>query len=475
MSASVFRERRGRRADFMEIFAERVATSAMTARGDKIVDSVSGREEGLGVRARRGATYGFGHTSDLAPASVLEVTRQALASLASPASHRATVVPETGGAPAEYPVDCGPADASGRPEDGWTEEDGTGDTRLRHAGLLRSVADLAGDGGDRLVSVSAVLRGERRVVRIADSAGGHAVHRTGRERLAVTAVVGPRTEPVAARASIGLNGLGARLGQADVRATVGEALRRARARASASPAPVGEMPVILAPGTGAVLIHEACGHGLEADHLARRSSVFHGLLGRRLGPAGLTLVDDASVDGAWGSYAYDDEGQPGRRTVLIEDGVLVDYLWDRSHARAEPGAVPANGRRQNYQCQPMPRMSNLLVLAGGTAPQDIIADTPHGIYVARLGDGRVNTATGAFVFAAKETYAIRRGRLCEPLADCSLIGTGPEVLREIDAIGTDFALGPPGICGKDGQALPVGYGQPTLRVRRGLRVGGTAL
>lgn len=451
----------------MEIFAERVATSAMTAKSDQIVDSTSGREQGAGVRARRGAMFGFAHTSDLAPASVLEAARRALAPLG-------TGSPGPGG-PEQSGSECsgsGESDAWTDDEDAWTDD---GDARPRHAQLLRSVADLAGDGTDRLVSVSAVARGERRVVRIVDSEGGHVLHRTVRERLAVTAVVGPRTAPVGGRASLGLTGRSALLGPDDMRATIAEALRRAHARAAVSPAPVGEMPVILAPGTGAVLVHEACGHGLEADHLARRSSVFHGLRGERLGPASLTLVDDASVAGAWGSYEYDDEGHRGRRTVLIEDGVLVDYLWDRTHARGERDAVPANGRRQNYQCLPMPRMSNLLVLAGGAAPGDIVADTPHGIYVARLGDGRVNTATGAFVFAAKETYAIRRGRLCEPLADCSLIGTGPEVLRGIDAIGTDFALGPPGICGKDGQALPVGYGQPTLRVRSGLRVGGTAL
>lgn len=459
----------------MEIFAERAATSAMTVKGDQIVDSTSGREQGAGVRAQHGSMFGFSHTSELAPTSVVEAARQALAPLAAHSSGRTD---ETRSSDAHSHRGARRTARSmaarGAVEQNGDETAGAVDGRSRHAELLRSVADLVADESDRLASVSGVLRYERRVSEIVNSEGQHVMHETVRERLAVSVVMGQRTAPVSGRASMGLNGRSAQITPDDVRSTAIEAVRRARARAAASPAPVGEMPVILAPGTGAVLIHEACGHGLEADHLARRSSVFHSLRGKRLGLPGLTLVDDASVAGAWGSFDFDDEGNQGRRTVLIEDGVLVDFLWDRAHARGQGRARPANGRRQNYQCLPMPRMSNLLVLQGSTAPQDIVADTTRGIYVARLGDGRVNTSTGAFVFAAKEAYAIRQGRLCEPLAECSLIGTGPEVLREIDAIGSDFAMGPPGMCGKDGQALPVGYGQPTLRVRQGLRVGGTA-
>lgn len=464
--ASAFRERGSLRADFVEIYAERSAASAMTMKDGRIVDATSGRERGAGVRARLGPTTGFSHTSTLSPTAVLRTVREATASL-GPGRVPGAGATDGCRAPA---ADAGDA-VEGTPDP--QETDGAGD-RSRHAELLHAVSDLAAAGTGKVVSVSAVLRGERRTSQVANSRGVQVSGDTARERLAVTVVVGAPSAAVSGRASLGLNTPAARLTEEHVRSTVAEAVRRAHARESAAPAPVGEMPVVLAPGTGAVLIHEACGHGLEADHLSRRSSVFHDMLGKRVGPAGMWLVDDASLAGAWGSFAFDDEGHDGRRTVLIEDGILVDFLWDEVHSLGRDGAAPANGRRQNYQCLPMPRMSNLLVPAGDTAPQDVIADTAHGIYVARLGSGRVNTATGDFVFAAKEAYAIDRGRLGEAIADCSLIGNGPEVLRGIDAIGTDFALGPPGTCGKDGQTLPVGYGQPTLRVRQGLRVGGTA-
>ncbi|GGX26698.1 hypothetical protein GCM10010321_46650 [Streptomyces chartreusis] len=453
--AIAFRERGSLRADFVEIYAERSAASAMTMKDGRIFDATSGRERGAGVRARLGPTTGFSHTSTLSPTAVLRTVREATAS------------PAPGRVPGADATDA--ADGTTDPR----ETDDAGN-RSRHAELLHSVSDLAAAETGKIVSVSAVLRSERRTSQVANSGGVHVSGDTARERLAVTVVVGAQSAPVSGRASLGLNTPAARLTEEHVRSTVAEAVRRAHARESAAPAPVGEMPVVLAPGTGAVLIHEACGHGLEADHLTRRSSVFHDMLGKRVGPPGMWLVDDASLSGAWGSFAFDDEGHDGRRTVLIEDGILVDFLWDEVHSLGRDGAAPANGRRQNYQCLPMPRMSNLLVPAGDTAPQDVIADTAHGIYVARLGSGRVNTATGDFVFAAKEAYVIDRGRLGEAIADCSLIGNGPEVLRGIDAIGTDFALGPPGTCGKDGQTLPVGYGQPTLRVRQGLRVGGTA-
>lgn len=461
--ASVFGERRSRQLDFVEVFAEGSTTSAMLMKDGRIVDSTSGRERGVGVRAQRGPTFGFSHTSDLSPPAILGAVREAASPMAQSAGRGCTMdsannvfVPRS-----RVESDASMADDV--------------DARSRHVDLLHAVSDLAAAEADQVASVSAILRSERRVSEVANSHGVHVSSAGARERLAVTVVLNSQASPVSGRASIGLNNRASQLDEADVRRTVVEAVRRARARVSASAAPVGEMPVVLAPGTGAVLIHEACGHGLEADHLARRSSVFHDMLGQRLGIPELSLVDDASLAHGWGSFEFDDEGHGGQRTVLIEDGVLVDFLWDEAHSRGRDHVRPANGRRQNYQCLPMPRMSNTLVLPGSTTPEDIIADTTHGVYVARLGSGRVNTATGAFVFAAKETYAIRNGRLCEPLADCSLIGNGPEVLRGIDAIGTDFAMGPPATCGKDGQTLPVGYGQPTLRVRRGLRVGGTSL
>ncbi|MFJ7412872.1 TldD/PmbA family protein [Streptomyces sp. NPDC098077] len=464
--SSVLSASKGQPLDLVELFAEQTATSAMVMKNGRIVDTTLGRERGVGIRMQRGRSFLYSHANDLATSAVLDVARTASSlavGLTSNGDHPAMVSSMVSTEGVESPYET-----SG----GWGDAASPGD-RERQASLLASVADLIEDG-QGITSVSAVLRNEHQVRDIANSFGEHAAGVGVRERLAVTVVLGPRTSLSSGRASMGVSGDSTRLTEHDVRETVREAVRRAQAGIKVSPAPTGDLPVVLAPGTGAVLIHEACGHGLEADHLARRSSVFHDLLGQRVGPPGLHIVDDASLPGAWGSADFDDEGHRAGRTPLVEDGILVGFLWDLAHASSRDNVEPVNGRRQNYQCMPLPRMTNTLVLPGTVTADDIITDTAAGIYVARLGSGQVNTATGNFVFAAKEAYAIRNGRLCEPLAGCSLIGNGPDVLREIDAVGTDFAIGPPGNCGKDGQTLPVGYGQPTLRIRRGLTIGGTA-
>ena len=187
----------------------------------------------------------------------------------------------------------------------------------------------------------------------------------------------------------------------------------------------------------------------------------------------MTLVDDGTMAGEWGFYAIDDEGQPAGRNVLIEDGVLTDYMWDRLRARKEGRDSTGNGRRQSYQHLPMVRMTNTFLAAGDADPDEILADTERGVYVAQLGGGQVNTATGDFVFGMTEAYLIENGRITAPIREGNLIGNGPDVLRDIDVIAGDFAMGSPGTCGKDGQGVPVGDGTPTLRVTR-LTVGGTA-
>ncbi|RST09011.1 TldD/PmbA family protein [Streptomyces sp. WAC07149] len=465
--ASVVSAHRAQGLDLLELFAEQTVTSAMVLKDGRIADATSGREIGVGIRMRRGGSFVYSHANDIAPAAVLDVARKA-ASLAAGLPSSDDAAPRRTSAAGTVPV-TGASGGEGAARDATAACFGE---RAHQAALLLSVPDLVAEGGG-VTSVTAVIRNEHRVRDIANSLGARASGTDTRRRLAITVALGPSTSPASARASVAVNAPGAGLGEEAVREAVHEAVRRARARVGVSPAPTGEMPVVLAAGTGAVLIHEACGHGLEGDHLSRRSSAFQDLLGRRVGPSDLHIVDDGGLSGAWGSSEFDDEGHRTARTPLVENGVLVGYMWDLAHLPVPHEAVPVNGRRQNYQCPPLPRMTNTLVLPGSVAPGDIVADTVRGIYVARLGSGRVNTATGDFVFAATEAYAIRRGRLCEPLADCSLIGNGPDVLRGIDAIGTDFAMGPPGSCGKDGQTVPVGYGQPTLRVRTGLRIGGT--
>ena len=242
----------------------------------------------------------------------------------------------------------------------------------------------------------------------------------------------------------------------------------------ARPAPAGPMPVVIANGWGGVLFHEAVGHGLEADHVEKNSSVFAGKLGQPVAESIVTLIDDATVPNHRGSFRFDDEGTPGQATALVVDGVLTAYLTDRKRARLLGLPASGNGRRQSFQYLPIPRMTNLYVRPGAATPDAILADTPRGLYVASLGGGQVDTTSGQFVFSVTEGYLIENGRLGAPVRGATLAGDSFGVLRRIDAVGDDFALDPGlGTCGKLGQSVPVGVGQPTLRVSE-LIVGGTA-
>ena len=218
--------------------------------------------------------------------------------------------------------------------------------------------------------------------------------------------------------------------------------------------------------------HEACGHGLEADLVNRDASVFRGRVGERVAGRGVTLVDDGTLARDWGACTVDDEGAPAQRNVLIDDGVLSDYMWDLLRARRDGRPSSANGRRESYQHLPMVRMTNTYITPGTEDPDEIIRSTPYGIYCVALGGGQVNTATGDFVFGITEAYMIEDGQIGAPVRAAQLIGNGPEALRAVDAVGSDFETWT-GMCGKDGQSVPVSSGQPTLRVAE-LTVGGTA-
>ena len=259
----------------------------------------------------------------------------------------------------------------------------------------------------------------------------------------------------------------------DVEELARDAARQAITKLGARPAPSGAMPVVIRRGTGGVLFHEACGHGLEADHVAKGASVYRGKVGELVASPLVTLVDDGTMPGEWGTLGFDDEGHRTQRNVLIEDGVLTDYMWDYLRSRNDGRPQSGNGRRESYMHLPMVRMTNTIVLDGPDDPDDIVRATDHGVYVANLGGGSVNTATGDFVFGMREAYLIENGEITEPLREGNLIGNGPQVLRDIDMLAGDFAMGNPGTCGKDGQGVPVGDGQPTLRVKS-LTIGGTA-
>ena len=225
-------------------------------------------------------------------------------------------------------------------------------------------------------------------------------------------------------------------------------------------------------GAGGVLFHEACGHGLEADHILKDASVFTGRVGEQVASPLVTLVDDGTYGREWGTLSIDDEGKPAQRNVLIENGVLTDYMWDLLRARKEGRPSSANGRRQTYRHLPMVRMTNTFLLEGETDPDDIVRGVDYGIYCVQLGGGQVNPATGDFVFGVTEAYLIENGEITHPIRAAQLIGNGPEVLRMVDVVGNDFETWT-GMCGKNGQSVPVSSGQPTLLVRE-MTVGGTA-
>jgi TldD protein len=404
-----------------------------------------------------GDTTGFAHTADLSERSLVEAARTAAAAARSA---------RAGGGI----VDLGRVDAENPSTVEVYPEDVDKEVKVD---LLRRAESAARSEGSEITQVSARYADSRRRIQVANSDGVLADDDQVRTMFSVSTVATGDTGMQTGRESTG-HTIGFELFDShDVSDLARSAAKRALTKLSARPAPSGEMTVVIGPGGGGVMFHEACGHGLEADLVAKGASVFAGRVGEQVASPLVTLVDDGTMAGEWGAAGIDDEGRPRRHNVLIRDGVLVDYMWDELRARSEGRTSSGNGRRQSYAHLPMVRMTNTDLLAGESDPDDIVADTPSGVYVAHLGGGQVNTATGDFVFGMTEAYLIEDGRITEPIREGNLIGNGPAVLANIDAVGNDFAMGSPGTCGKDGQGVPVGDGVPTLRAHS-LTIGGTA-
>jgi TldD protein len=269
-------------------------------------------------------------------------------------------------------------------------------------------------------------------------------------------------------------GLDALVDPAHWKPKVDEALRIALVNLRAEPAPAGVMDVVLGPGWPGILLHEAIGHGLEGDFNRKGSSAFAGLMGQRIAAPGVTVLDDGTIPDRRGSISVDDEGTPSGKNTLIEDGILVGYMQDRQNARLMGVEATGNGRRESYAHAPMPRMTNTYMLGGTTDPGDIVADLKDGIYAVGFGGGQVDITNGKFVFSCTEAYRVKNGQIGAPVTGATLIGDGATALKQIRAIGNDMALDPGiGNCGKQGQWVPVGVGQPTLMIG-GLTVGGSA-
>ncbi len=448
---------RGEGADFAEVFVEDVRAEGITFDDGKIENLASSRDLGAGIRVLAGGKTGFAHTSDLTESGLVAAARAAAAS--------ARIEPVESGVTVSVTlrrVDAAPI--AKRPE--------TVDTDVKVA-LLRKADAAARAHDDAITQVSVSYGGSRRRILVANSDGLLTTDDQTRTRFSVNCVATGDTGLQTGTDSIG-HTVGFELfDTVDVEASARAAALRATTKLAAVPAPSGTHTVVIGPGSGGVLFHEACGHGLEADLVAKGASVFAGRIGQQVASPLVTLIDDGTMPGEWGNVAIDDEGQPAARNVLIENGILLDYMWDAQRAKKEGRASSGNGRRQSYRHLPMVRMTNTYLAGGDMTPAEIIAGVDYGVYVARLGGGQVDTGSGDFVFGMTEAYLIENGEITSPLREGQLIGNGPKVLQLIDAVGNDFDMGSPGTCGKDGQGVPVGDGVPTLRVKE-LTIGGTS-
>ena len=327
---------------------------------------------------------------------------------------------------------------------------------------------------ERVVQVSASLLGSWQAVEIIRAGGERAADIRPLVRLNVSVVVEKD-----GRMESGSHGVGGRvtydqyLKPETWKAVVDEALRQALVNLDSVAAPAGEVPVVLGPGWPGILLHEAIGHGLEGDFNRKKTSAFAGLLGERVAAPGVTVIDDGTIDDRRGSLTIDDEGTPSERTVLIEDGILKGYIQDRMNARLMGGVSTGNGRRQSYAHAPMPRMTNTYMMAGEHEPEEILKSVDNGLYAVSFGGGQVDITSGKFVFSCTEAYLIENGKKGAPVKGATLIGNGPDVLTRVSMIGNDMEMDTGiGTCGKNGQSVPVGVGQPTIKIDN-LTVGGT--
>ncbi len=416
-------------------------------------------DQGVGVRAVSGDKTAFAYSDDLSWAALKDAAHSVRAIGAQGQSQKAKVGrTKVSKSRSLYPA-----------HDPITTLDSTA-----KVALLEKVERLCKAQDPRVVQVMAGLASEYDVVLVARADGTLAADVRPLVRLSVTVIA-----EQAGRREIGSSGGGGRFGldhfdDALLQQYVSEAVQAALINLDSRPAPAGEMTVVLGPGWPGVLLHEAVGHGLEGDFNRKGSSAFTGMIGKRVAAKGVTVLDDGTIADRRGSLNVDDEGCASQKNVLIEDGILRGYIQDSLNARLM-GVVPTgNGRRESYAHLPMPRMTNTYMLGGDKDPQEIIASIKKGLYASNFGGGQVDITSGKFVFSASQAWWVEDGKLQYPVKGATIVGSGPESLKKVTMIGNDLALDSGvGTCGKEGQSVPVGVGQPTLRIE-GLTVGGTA-
>ena len=446
-------------ADDGELYLEYTLSEAFSFDDNRLKAASFDTSHGFGLRAVKDEAVGFAHATDLS----------------MPALHRAAdslspVLSGHSGTVADWARGPSAADAAlymaDNPLDGAEFVD--------KVKLLEEINAYARAKDNRVRQVSVSLSGEWQAVCIVRPDTGPLYDVRPLVRLDVSVVVGEGE-----RQETGHSGRGGRadyaqwLAPENWQAQVNNALKQAVTNLDSIPAPAGEMDVVLGPGWPGILLHEAVGHGLEGDFNRKKTSAFSDRIGERVAAPGVTVIDDGTIPDRRGSLTIDDEGTPTDKTVLIEDGILKGYMQDRLNARLMGMAPTGNGRRESFSCQPMPRMTNTYMLGGTHEPEEILASVKDGIYATAFGGGQVDITSGKFVFSCTEAFEIKDGKLGAPLKGATLIGTGPESMQRITMIGNDMALDEGiGTCGKAGQGVPVGVGQPSLRLE-GLTVGGT--
>jgi TldD protein len=419
-----------------------------------------GIDQGVGVRAVAGEKTAFAYSDDISEAALLDAA-QTVRTIAAAGLSRKIKVPAQ------------PSLAGMRRLYAPMDPIATLDSAQKVA-LLEKVERLARARDRRVAQVMAGLAAEYDVVLIARADGTIAADVRPLVRLSVTVIAEQN-----GRREVGNGGGGGRFGlgyfhDSVIEGYVDAAVNAALTNLESRPAPAGEMTVVLGPGWPGVLLHEAIGHGLEGDFNRKGSSTFSGRIGERVAAKGVTVLDDGTLPDRRGSLNIDDEGNPTQRNVLIEEGILKGYLQDNLNARLMKATSTGNGRRESYAAVPMPRMTNTYMLGGERTKDEIVASVGRGLYATNFGGGQVDITSGKFVFSASEAFWVENGRIQYPVKGATIIGNGPDALTRVTMIGNDMALDTGvGVCGKDGQSVPVGVGQPTLRID-GLTVGGTA-
>ena len=446
------------RVDYADLYFQYARSEAWSLDEGIVKSGSFNIDQGVGVRALSGEKTAFAYSDDISAAALADAAG-AVRAIAS------------AGQTARAPLLQAQAQQAGLylPQDPLASL-----SAEAKVALLERLEGFARAADPRVVQVNAGLAGEYEVILVAGSDGRLAADIRPLVRCSVSVIV----EENGAREQ-GSAGGGGRFDfsyfdDAVLRRYAEEAVHQAVVNLKAEAAPAGQMTVVLGAGWPGILLHEAVGHGLEGDFNRKGSSAFSGRVGERVAAAGVTVVDDGTIAQRRGSLNFDDEGNPTQRNVLIEDGILKGYMQDSLNARLMGVAPTGNGRRESFAHLPLPRMTNTMMLAGEHDPQEIIASVKKGIYAANFGGGQVDITSGKFVFSMSEAYLIEDGKVTRPIKGATLIGNGPDALTRVSMIGNDLTLDPGvGTCGKDGQSVPVGVGQPTLRID-GLTVGGTA-